>query len=142
MKLAFYKAKRGGFTGLFDAVVRWWTRGPYSHVELVLDDGTCWSASMRDGGVRAKVINVASGNWDLVEIDRDPAFAAAWFEAHEKRGYDYLGLFGFFWRPYYGASSRFFCSEAVAASLKFRDPWRFDPNTLYAALLFGTGDAR
>ena len=134
MRLAFYKGRHTGLRGLLDAAVRWWTRGPYSHVELVMEDGTCWSASARDGGVRSKRVNTASGNWDVYEIDGDEAAAVTWFEAHRGRKYDYAGLFGFVWRPCYGAESRFFCSEAIAAALGVAEPWRFDPNTLHAAL--------
>lgn len=134
MQLAFYKGRHRGLPGWFDAAVRWWTRGPYSHVELVLDDGTCWSSSARDGGVRTKAIDLGSGNWDLVPVVQDAAAARAWFAAHAGAGYDYLGLFGFVWRRSYGAGSRWFCSEAVAAALGYRDAWRFDPNTLAVAV--------
>lgn len=132
MKLAFYKGRRGGFAGLFDAAVRWWTRGPYSHVELVFDDHLSASASTRDGGVRFKRIDFHPDRWDFVEIGGDWQAALAWFEAHKGQGYDYAGLFGFVWRPGNGVNRRWFCSEAVAAALGIRDPWRFCPNALAA----------
>lgn len=141
MRLAFYRGRPKGLAGLFDALVRWWTRGAYSHVELVLGDGTCWSSSSRDGGVRAKAIDLASGNWDLVAITGDEAAAQAWFAAHAGAGYDYLGLFGFVWRPGTGDNRRWFCSEAIAAALGYRDPWRFCPNTLAAVAGLGAGSA-
>lgn len=138
MRLAFYKGRHRGWRGLLDAAVRWWTRGPYSHVELVLADGTCWSSSARDGGVRDKAINLTSGNWDLLPVAGDEAAAAAWFADHAGAGYDWLGLFGFVWRASGGEGARWFCSEAVAAALGYRDAWRFDPNTL-AAVAARTG---
>lgn len=132
MRLAFYKGRRGGLAGAFDALVRWWTRGPYSHVELIFSDGLAASASQRDGGVRFKHIDFAPDRWDFVAVRGDEAAARAWFVQHEGASYDYAGLFGFFWRPGSGAGSRWFCSEAIAAALGCRDPWRFCPNTLAA----------
>jgi len=138
MRLAFYKARRRGFAGLFDAAVRWWTRGPYSHVELVFADGLAASASNRDGGVRFKRITFAPDRWDFVPIAGDEAAARRWFEQHQGAGYDYAGLFGFVWRPGNGKARRWFCSEAVAAALGYRDAWRFCPNTL--AVVADLGD--
>jgi hypothetical protein len=135
MKIALYKGKRGGFAGAFDAAVRWWTRGPYSHVELVFSDGMAASSSTRDGGVRFKRIDFKPEHWDFVEIDGDECNAADWFGERLGAGYDYFGLFGFIWRPGSGVSRRWFCSEAVAAALGYRDPWRFCPNTLAAVVM-------
>ena len=128
MKIAFYKGRRKGPRGWFDALVRWWTRGPYSHCELVID-GLCWSSSARDGGVRGKAI-VLGANWDVFDVPGDEAKALAWFQAHKGARYDVAGLFGFVWRREYGDGQRWFCSEACAAALGYREPWRFDPNTL------------
>jgi hypothetical protein len=120
--------------------VRWWTRGPYSHVELVFSNGLSASASARDGGVRFKRIDFKPEHWDFVElkVDEEQGFdeeyARAFFEEREGLGYDYFGLFGFIWRPGSGVSRRWFCSEAVAAALGYRDPWRFCPNTLAAVI--------
>ena len=36
VKIAFYKGK----SRLFNKVVSWWTRGPYSHTELVVGAAT------------------------------------------------------------------------------------------------------
>ena len=179
MKVALYKGKRGGFAGAFDAAVRWWTRGAYSHVELVFSDGMAASSSTRDGGVRFKRIDFKPDQWDFVELkvdeeqlrasilarleqeadlrrriaDKlarafiahslnqvfDEEYARAFFEECKGLGYDYFGLFGFIWRPGSGVSRRWFCSEAVAAALGYRDPWRFCPNTLAAVIALRLG---
>ena len=138
MRLALYKGRRGGLAGAFDAAVRWWTRGPYSHCEMV---GPAWvaSASARDRGVRFKNISFHPDRWDFVPVDGDEASARAWFAAHQGARYDYAGLFGFVWRPGRGTARRWFCSEACAAALGLRDPWRFCPNTLAAAVTIGKG---
>ena len=134
MRIACYKGRHKGLPGLFDAAVRWWTGGPYSHCELVLSEDICGSSSVRDGGVRLKRIDILSGNWDLLEVGGDEQAAVEWFNAHLGAKYDYAGLFGFIWRPGRGNRQRWFCSEAVAAALGFEEPWRFDPNTLAAAV--------
>lgn len=130
MRIAFYKGRHR----LFDRVVQWWTRGPYSHVELLFSDGLAASSSIRDGGVRLKVIKFVPERWDILPIEGDEAAARAWFDSHLGQGYDAAGLFGFVWRPAAGETRRWFCSEAVAAALGMGDAWRFCPNTLAAAL--------
>lgn len=126
MKLAFYRGRHR----LFDILVQWWQRCPYSHCELVLRvvDGQaeCASASFMDGGVRVKRIELDAERWDVVEIDGNPLAAALWLEDHRGEPYDLLGLLGFVWRPLKGRGRKWFCSEAVAAMLGFPEPWRFD----------------
>lgn len=51
-----------------NALIRWWTKSPYSHCEIVAD-GVCYSSSLMDNGVRAKVIDLDDGNWELIEIE-------------------------------------------------------------------------
>jgi hypothetical protein len=128
MKVALYKGKRGGFAGAFDAAVRWWTRGAYSHVELIFSDGMSASASARDGGVRFKDIEYHPDRWDIIEIEADEEYARAFIEQRVGLGYDYFGLFGFVWRPHSGSALLWFCSEIVMGALKFDDPWQFNPN--------------
>ena len=38
-KAAFYKGTHPGVAGIYNRLVRWWTRSPYSHVELIFFDG-------------------------------------------------------------------------------------------------------
>lgn len=129
MQLAFYK----GRTRIFNRLTAWWTNGPYSHCELVVD-GVCWSSSFMDGGVRRKLIDLNPEHWDIIEVEGDVGAAVAWFEAHEGQGYDLLGLIGFVWRPWRDDKARWVCSEALAAAAGFIESWRFCPNTLHAAL--------
>lgn len=135
MKLAFYKGRED----LYDRLISWWTRGPYSHVELVIGEGLCYSSSPRDGGVRAKFIDLLPERWDVVDLgDRyDDGHAIDWFEDRIGARYDTLGILGFVWGPTREDRSRYFCSEAVAAALKIKDPWRFDPNALHALVTSG-----
>ncbi len=49
-------------------LICWWTRSPYSHVEIVIN-GVCYSSSLRDGGVRKKVIDLDRPHWRALPID-------------------------------------------------------------------------
>lgn len=131
MKLAFYKGRED----LYDRLISWWTRGPYSHVELVINDNYCMSSSPKDGGIRFKHIDLRPDHWDLVELEGyDPAYAYNWFKEHEGRKYDFLGILGFVFRPLRQDKKRFFCTEAIGHALKMKEPWRLDPNTMYAVV--------
>ena len=130
VKVAFYKGRKR----FFNRAVAWWTRGPYSHCELIVD-GKSYSSSFLDGGVRVKEIEYDPEHWDIVDLPwADAARAVMWFEAHMGLGYDVLGLVGFVARRVEDDRDRYFCSESIAAALGFADAWRFDPNTLYPVL--------
>lgn len=134
-QIAFYKSKRR----LFNRLVSWYLRGPYSHCELILSSygasSTCASASYMDKGVRVKVMHLDPDHWDIVSVDTD-AIPDAWLRAHKGAKYDVLGLLGFVWRRQTGVQRKWFCSEAVAAMLGLQDPWRFDPMALWAVLSY------
>ena len=68
MKAAFYRGTRPGIAGIYNRLVRWWTRSEFSHVELVLSTGRAWSASFADGGVRNKLIDFDTANWILIDL--------------------------------------------------------------------------
>lgn len=126
---------------LANAIIRRWQRSPYSHAEMVTrvtpgDPGIggniyeCWSASATDGGVRPKVMRLKPENWELYQLQGPRSTdVREWFLEHEGAGYDWFGLLGFHWRPFRGSSSNFFCSEACAASIGIKEPWRFDVAT-------------
>ena len=147
MKIAFYRypADSVWWKVLHHKLVCWWTRGKYSHVEIVLasskDGYTCASSSARDGGVRIKTIKtMPTTKWDFVEIpmsDDGLARVRAWFERESGKKYDYLAWLGFLFRRVRGSTTKWFCSEAIADCLGYRDAWRFDPNTLFVVLKKG-----
>nr|WP_314540157.1 hypothetical protein [uncultured Massilia sp.] len=142
LRVAFYKATHPGLPGVYNRIVRWWTRSQYSHVELVFGDGLAASSSAMDGGVRVKSIEFESGKWDFVDLPDHLALAAwKWFNDHEGAAYDYLGNVHFVLSPLGGSERKWFCSEAISAALGIPDPGRFDPGTLHAALTFLTQPA-
>lgn len=142
--LALYHGHRGG-TGpkvwaerFTDGLTRVLTRGRYSHCEIAVREHTqasvytCYSASIRDGGVRCKVMPLPSANWDLIPLPDsvDGRLKTLWSRT-QGQGYDLLGAFGvIFGLP--ENRRRWFCSEWVGAALGLPESWRFSPNDLAA----------
>jgi hypothetical protein len=142
-RAAFYKGTHAGMPGVYNRLVRWWTRSPYSHVELIFFDGgpggdsQAASSSYMDGGVRFKWFTFDPVLWDFVDLpDALILPALAWFDAYEGAAYDLLGNVHFVLSAVGDDRRKWFCSEAVAAALGMPDPERFDPGTLHAALTF------
>jgi hypothetical protein len=146
MQVAFYKHRRGGIKGLFDWLIRLVTRGPYSHCELVFDQGRAYSASMQDGGTRFKLIEFNPDHWDLVPVNMDelPVF---WFCKDELGSkYDYPGVFRFLVPWVRESKERWFCSEVCCAALQRAEylpknikAWQVHPSRLYQILTQGRG---
>jgi hypothetical protein len=136
MKFAFYKAHNT----IFDALIRWWENGTYSHVEAIIeefDDGVTFTiASSKPGiGIRITTQTLPASDWDIIEAPGDVEAVAKWFKDREGAKYDYLGILGMIIRPVEAdINHRYFCSEAVGDSLEISEAWRFDPNGLYAIL--------
>ena len=144
--LALYKGRRDGsgwrvwaarFT---DGLTRILTRGLYSHCEIAVREHpqasvyTCYSASIRDGGVRTKVMPLPEAKWDLIPLPSTP-------EAHEQlqrvwtategQGYDLRGALGIAFGLRHNRR-RWFCSEWCATALGLPNGWRWSPNDLAA----------
>lgn len=152
--LALYRGRRDGsgwrvwaarFT---DGLTRVLTRGRYSHCEIVVREHpqasvyTCYSASIRDGGVRCKVMPLPEAKWDLIQMESTS-------EAHERlqrvwmetrgQGYDLMGALGIaFGLPQ--NRRRWFCSEWCATALGLPDGWRWSPNDLAAIVSQSKGN--
>jgi hypothetical protein len=143
LRAAFYKGTHAGLPGVYNCLVRWWTRSIYSHVELIFLDspaaswGMAASSSYMDGGVRQKMIDFDPALWDVVDVpDRLWDRAWKWFLDHDGQDYDLLGNLHFVLSAVGDDKRKWFCSEAVAAALGMPNPERFDPGTLHAALSF------
>jgi hypothetical protein len=142
MQASFYKGTRPGLQGIYSRAVRWIDRGPYSHCELVFSDGLSGSASYIDGGVRFKAIDYSQHpeHWDFLDLpDAAEPYARDWFESRIGAPYDLMGNVRFVLPWVHDSEKGWFCSEAMAAALRLKEPWRFGPNGLAALLprLFG-----
>lgn len=131
MKVAFYK----GDGHFFNKVCRWWDSGPYSHMEVVLDCGSCLSSSYRDGGVRAKAIEFDAGKWDFIDFGQlfSELDIVELFHSRLGRDYDTLGMLRFALGTKEN-SNKDFCSELCMYILGYSEPWRFTPNTAFSTL--------
>lgn len=140
--LALYKGRKRGKTPreqwqrLMDWAVRWATNGQYSHCEIAVkhsfaDDYHCYSASLRDGGVRSKTMRLPDDKWDLIPIRDVDAYDKVWalFQATRGAKYDYCGALGLV-LPIRQARQRWFCSEWCAKALELGQPEKFSPNRL------------
>jgi len=134
-RAAFYKGTRPGLAGVYNRLVRWWTRSSHSHMELVFSDGLSASASFEDGGVRFKQINYTSGNWDFRELPEwMEAPARRYFEERLGWPYDVLGQLHFVIRRIRAAVRRLFCSSACLGALKIEEAYRYSPGDAYLIL--------
>lgn len=127
IKLALYKGK--GQIG--NALIRLWTGSPYSHCELVVD-GMAYSSSIRDGGVRAKVIDFDDANWDFIPLpDCFALKIQEYFAATRGIHYGWRDLFlSQVLNTGSNEADAAFCSEWCAAALGLPNPTIFNPHTL------------
>ncbi|BFU64698.1 enoyl-CoA hydratase [Rodentibacter abscessus] len=143
--LALYKGNaKNRFERLQDGIIRLFTKGKYSHCELVVERQEqwgdydyrpvydCYSSSPRDGGVRCKQINVGERTqWDLIPLDNiTEAQIKAYFDRTLGAKYDWWGVLGIV----FGIKqkrSKYFCSEWCFNAIKgCEEGWRFSPNQL------------
>lgn len=119
IRLAFYRG-----TSLVSKLIRWQTRGRYSHVGVILQDGGIIEA-WQNGGVRYNAtIGMVHDPATPVDLYSIPTLTRAqnadilqWLKQQCGLGYDFRGVFRFLTRT--GAPidrKRWFCSELVAAA--------------------------
>jgi len=139
MKVLFYRAKYGNWQDRFVAL---WTWGPHSHCELMFSDGSCFSASARDGGTRFKKITFLPERWSAIEIDiEDEEPLRDWCRSNAGLGYDWRGIAWFLPTPlpHIEDRNKWYCSEICAVALRkflgVRLSSRLSPNGLYRKLL-------
>jgi len=139
--IAFYKGRGGNWwQRLQDSLIRFFTRGEYSHCEIAVDMFNpnniceCTTSSPRDGGVRLKNMQLPPDKWQLIPLHGySRANVIDFYALHVGKKYDWLGVLGFVLRTKQ-SPNRYFCSEYVAEFLDFPEPWRFSPNDLHAIL--------
>ncbi|MBR0573358.1 MULTISPECIES: enoyl-CoA hydratase [Pasteurellaceae] len=142
--LGFYKGK-GNFV---DRIIRFFTKGKYSHCELIIERKNiyggryhfnekisydCYSSSPRDGGVRLKNININSENWDLVQLENvTEQQIISYFQQTKGKKYDLWGAIGVC-LGIKDERDKYFCSEWCFNVIFGSDQgWRFSPNQLSA----------
>jgi hypothetical protein len=141
LKVAFRKKSNS----LFSVLIRWYTFGPHSHVELLFPDGRSFSSDESDGGAKWRTRNMTADEWDFLtvpctaeEVQRVVKFC----NGEDGCEYDKTGI-AFSFLPIalgYQSSTRWFCSEICVAALQQvgyltgYTPSRISPNKLYKIL--------
>ena len=57
MKLASYKGRRKGFTGIFNVLIRFWLMGKHSHSEVIFEPGDGVDHLMPDGTTESATLD-------------------------------------------------------------------------------------
>lgn len=136
MKLAFYRGNEW-----YSKVIQWWTKSPYSHVELIVDGK--WISSDPTDGVRiwdeAKIENVEL--FDYIEIDAGMNDTFHWFLGNELGcAYDWKGIvFSQFFNLGVNSNTKWFCSEIITKLLQillYRDVLDLQPNKVSPGMLY------
>lgn len=141
MKAAFYKGVHPSFSGIYNILVKWWTQSPYSHCELIFNDGISASASFLDGGVRFKQIDYDPTKWDMVNIPDELQEAAhAYFKLHEGEEYSIRGNLRFLFGFIKVSRKKKFCSWALGESLGVPEADRYYPGILIGTLRYRYGE--
>jgi hypothetical protein len=128
------------------ALTRMVQRGTYqrvTHTEMILieeTNGTVMlaSSSLRDGGVRIKRTELNPAHWIIADVPNwslEQSFD--WFEKHQGEKYDLRGALATV-LPGSQYSDRWYCNEACAASVGFKEPQLFGP-AQYAAIALSLG---
>ena len=127
--------------GIVSTLIRWQSRGKYSHAALLMPDGRIVESWQGDG-VRVKTLT----DWEDIDAFTIPDMpGAAWDDAIQfaldqvGKGYDYKGVARFVSRRrHYDDIEKWFCSELVFAALEsvgfapFHriEPWAISPGML------------
>ncbi len=127
-----------------DWLTRKLTRGQYSHCEIAVKLPAqdirgapvyrCYSASVRDGGVRRTDMTLPAAKWDLIELRSTPHLRAGLevlWQRTQGQGYDFMGALGVVFKTRQRQGC-WFCSEWCARVVGLSESWRFSPNDLAA----------
>jgi len=141
MKVAFQKREDTILAGL----IRWWTKSPYSHCEILFDDGLMFSAHPRNHGTRYIESGILNANeWDILMVPTttvDDIIIRAFCNSQLGCRYDWWGIFfSQIIRLQREHPERWFCSEVCTSALQHIQrimgarPCTFSPGKLFKRL--------
>ena len=129
VKIAFFKGHRKSRLHRF---IRWYTKSPYSHAELVLPDNTTWvsiSPFLTSKLAVRSDVEVNEEEWDYIMLDlhwREPVkdYQLSQLEKFitmtEGSKYDWIGMILSHLSPYVVKhKGRWYCSEWIAHALVY-----------------------
>ncbi len=127
IKVAFYKGKGGRI----HKIIRWWTKSPYSHAELIMPDNITWISispflsSRVSARIRSTIENPQ--DWDYLTFKlnhREPvknyqlSQLYKFIEMTQGSKYDWVGMIVSQFCPYLiKRRDRWYCSEWIAHAL-------------------------
>tara|TARA_R110000787_G_scaffold10338_3_gene35158 strand:- start:10621 stop:11097 length:477 start_codon:yes stop_codon:yes gene_type:complete len=121
LHVAFYR----GSGGWKNKIIRWWTKSPYSHVELVLPDNETWISI--SPLLTSKVAMRTRKEWDpkqweLVKLDiteQQLLVILEFYESTKGCSYDWVGMFLSQFLPFHiKRKGKWYCSEWIAYALR------------------------
>ncbi len=145
IKIAFYKAD-GDY---INRIVRWWSKSPYSHAELVMPDSKTWIgiSPFLKSEVAAREKNDPNLNdWDFIDFEiteEQHRIIMEFYDETKGDKYDWVGMFLSQFIPFsVKQEKRWYCSEWIAYALRIAGvfDWRIikiynqhdlSPGTLY-----------
>lgn len=145
LHVAFYR----GSGGWKNKIIRWWTKSPYSHVELILPDNETWISisPLLTSEVAARTKKQwEPEQWELVKLDiteQQLLVILEFYESTKGCSYDWVGMFLSQFLPFHiKRKGRWYCSEWIAYALRISCiiDWRlikiYDRTDLSPAVLY------
>ena len=133
ISIAFFK----GGDNLFHKIVRWWTKSPYSHAELIMPTGEWISISP----ILAKQVESRTSpeapmrQWDFIEIEVNEKKIESlerFYELTKGQKYDWFGMIASQLLPFHiKGRSRWYCSEWIAYALRISGILKWDRIQIY-----------
>lgn len=123
IRIAFFK---GNLREWHHRFIRWWSKSPYSHAEIVLDDGETWVSisPFLYTRVAARIrTNVSRDEWDYLVFRVTPEELHAlkdFISETTGDGYDWVGMVLSQVLPFIiKGKSRWYCSSWVFTALNY-----------------------
>jgi hypothetical protein len=154
ISVAFYKGK-GDWK---NKIIRWWTKSPYSHAELILPDKKTWISisPLLTSKLESRVkVTYCKEKWDVIEIpvtQQQLDVIIEFYNFTEGSGYDWIGMFLSQFLPYtIKRQGKWYCSEWIAYALRISCviDWRIikiydrvdlSPSVLYDLIKFSKNE--
>ena len=120
IKVAFYR----GHGDIVNKIVRWWTKSPYSHAELIMPDGVTWIGISPKGSKLTSQIRETyiPTEWDFLELEvttEQIEVIKEFFTATENCLYDWTGMILSQFLPFHiKRKGKWYCSEWIAYALR------------------------
>jgi len=121
VKVAFYK----GPGNWKHKIVRWWTKSPYSHAELIMPDNYTWISisPLLNAEVSKRIkTDFDLENWDFVSLEINEVqheVIQNFYEDTAGSRYDWIGMIMSQFLPFrIKGKNKWYCSEWIAYALR------------------------